>query len=186
MKVTYNAQITLTFSFLAVLILYIDQKIYPGIISTAFTLEGNRTFSFSSLESYFRLFTYVFGHRDWEHLSANLMFILLLGPALEEKFGTSTVFRMMIITALVGGIVNILFISTPLLGCSGIVFMMIILTSFANIQQGQIPLSFFLVLLLYLWKEIQGAFVDKDISQVSHVLGGICGVFFGFTKKVLK
>ena len=186
MKISYNAPVSLTFAILSILVVYIDQKIYPGIVATAFTVEGNKSFDFKSIESYFRIFTYVFGHRDWDHLSNNLMFILLLGPMLEERFGTSSVFNMMLITSLLGALVNILFFSTSLLGCSGIVFMMIILSSFANIKQGEIPMSFFFVLALYLWREIQGFFTDKDISQISHIIGGICGSVFGFTKIVLK
>lgn len=186
MRITYNAPVSLTFSIFAILVLYADQKIYPGIIQTLFTVEGNTAFNFKSPESYFRLFTYVFGHRDWTHLANNLMFILLLGPALEERFGSASVFFMILFTGVLGGLINAMFFSTSLMGASGIVFMMIILSSFANIRQGEIPISFFFVMILYLWREIRGFLTEKDISQISHIVGGVCGSIFGFTESVMK
>ena len=38
--------------------------------------------------TYVRLFTHVLGHVDWEHFIGNMMYILLLGPMLEEKYGS--------------------------------------------------------------------------------------------------
>ena len=68
-----------------------------------------------------------------------------------------------------------------LLGASGIVFMMIILTSAVNMKEGGIPLSMILVILIYLGSEIWDAFTVKDsISHLTHILGGICGAVFGF------
>ena len=34
-----------------------------------------------------RLFTHVFGHSGWDHLLGNMMYFLILGPMLEEKYG---------------------------------------------------------------------------------------------------
>ena len=61
--------------------------------------------------------------------------------------------------------------------------MMIILVSFTNVRNGEIPLTFILILVLYLLKElvlIRGA---DDVSQTAHILGGICGSMFGFTRR---
>lgn len=186
MRISYNAPVSLTFAIFAVIVLYVDQKMYPGIIQTLFTVEGNKEFKFTNPESYFRLIFYIFGHRDWTHLVNNLMFILLLGPALEERFGSSTVFMMILFTGIVGGLINAIFFSTSLMGASGIVFMMIILSSFVNIRQGEIPVSFFFVMALYLWREIESFLTEKDISQISHIVGGLCGSIFGFTEGVMK
>ena len=66
------------------------------------------------------------------------------------------------------------------MGASGIVFMMIILGSFTNIQSGQIPITFILVILIYLSKEVVSAFETDSISQFAHIVGGILGSLFGF------
>ena len=40
--------------------------------------------------TYVRLFTHVLGHAGWDHLLGNMMYILILGPMIEEKYGTGT------------------------------------------------------------------------------------------------
>jgi membrane associated rhomboid family serine protease len=130
--------------------------------------------------SYFRLFSHAMGHRDWAHLIGNFSFILLIGPILEEKYGSKKLLIMMIIAAGITGLLNSLFLSTGLLGASGIVFMFIIIGSFTNFKSGEIPLTFILVILLFLTKEVVDAFQKDSISQFAHILGGICGSVFGF------
>ena len=70
-----------------------------------------------------------------------------------------------------------IFISdVALLGASGLVFMMIILTSSVNLKDGGIPLSMILIILIYLGSEIWDAFTAHDnVSHLTHILGGVCG-----------
>jgi membrane associated rhomboid family serine protease len=73
------------------------------------------------------------------------------------------------------------------LGASGIVFMLIILSSFVNIREGSIPLTLVLVVAIYFGREIMsGLSVRDNISQLTHIAGGICGLFFGFSLKSSK
>ena len=58
--------------------------------------------------------------------------------------------------------------------------MFIILASITNLEKGTIPLTFILVVVLYLGGEIVHSFSNDDISQLTHILGGIIGSFFGF------
>jgi membrane associated rhomboid family serine protease len=109
------------------------------------------------------------------------MLILLLGPLLEERFGSTKLFGMILVTALATGLINLAVFDTGLLGASGIVFMMILLASTANIRSGAIPLTFLAVAVIYLGGEIVRA-VGKDdgISQMAHLIGGVTGAVFGF------
>jgi len=61
-----------------------------------------------------------------------------------------------------------------------VVFMMILLASFTNFSKGEIPLTFILVLILYLGRELFNAFGDDNISQFAHIVGGFIGSLFGF------
>ena len=54
--------------------------------------------------TWLRFFTHVLGHADWEHLLSNMMYFLILGPMLEEKYGTSRLITVMLATALVTGV----------------------------------------------------------------------------------
>ena len=130
---------------------------------------------------YLRLFTYVLGHAGWEHFFGNISYILILGPMIEEKYGSKKLLKMILITAVTGGILNnILFPNVALCGASGIVFMMIVLASVTSFEKGQIPLTLILVLVIYLGGEINSALTENDnISQLAHIAGGLCGAVFG-------
>ncbi|MFP4384048.1 MAG: rhomboid family intramembrane serine protease [Spirochaetia bacterium] len=180
MKIRYNAPVTLTFALAAAVILLIDQAAESFIIST-FAVPGKSGFEFSNFSDYLRILLHPLGHADWTHLLSNFAFILLLGPILEEKYGSLRVLVMMIITAFVTGILNALFFPHGLMGASGIVFMMILLISFTNIRQGEIPITFILIVLIYLAREIINSVQENTISEFAHIMGGICGSLFGFT-----
>ena len=87
---------------------------------------------------------------------------------------------MISITAFVTGVLNACFTSTGLLGASGIAFMMILLSSFTTISKNQIPLTFILIVLLYMGKEIFTGIKSNNISSMAHIVGGLCGSMFGF------
>lgn len=180
MKITYNAPVTLTFALASALILILDQITGSALTERFFSVGG--TLNWSNPVEYLRLFTHVLGHASWAHLLSNMAFILLLGPILEEKYGSANVLVMMLITAGVTGILNVLLFNTGLLGASGIVFMTILLVSFTNFRKGEIPLTFILIVVLYLAREIIAAFQDDSVSQFAHIAGGLCGSLFGFLR----
>ena len=184
MKLKYNAPATLTFALAATIVLLIDRYLMPGLIEALFTAEGSTTFRIDDVPAYVRMFTHVFGHAGWDHLLSNLTLILLLGPILEEKYGSRPVGWMIVVTALVNGLVNAFFFESSLMGSSGVAFMMILLVSFANIRAGEFPLTAILVVGLYLVKEILAIFRYDDVSQMSHIIGAACGAVFGFARTV--
>jgi rhomboid protease GluP len=180
MKIRYNAPVTLTFAFVSTIVLLLDQTIFQNLIEGLFVVPGRGGFVFTNPLSYIRLFTHIIGHADWAHLLGNFSFILLLGPVLEEKHGSASLLFMIIITALVTGILNVIIFANGLLGASGIVFMMILLMSFTNIKRGEIPLTFILIVILYLAREVISSFSTNNISEFAHIIGGIAGSLFGF------
>jgi membrane associated rhomboid family serine protease len=177
MRLQYNAPVVLTYTFVCCIILFLS-PITGGVLMNLFTVFP--TMSLTNPVDYFRLFSHALGHGDWGHLLNNFTFILLLGPMLEEKYGSTNVLTMMFLTALVTGIVNVIFFSNGLLGASGIVFMMILLSSMTNLRQGKIPLTFVLVVVLFLGKEVLNIFANNNVSESAHIIGGICGAVFGF------
>ena len=186
MRLKYNAPVTLTFALICTAIVAANQYLVPGLIDGLFTAEGSMTFKYNDIPAYTRVFSYPFGHMGWDHLLSNMTLILLLGPILEERFGSKSLVMMMFITSIVNGLINAFFFPTELVGSSGLVFMMIVLTSFNNIKKGEIPMTFLVIISLYMAREIIGAFKYDDISQISHIVGGACGSMFGFISQVLK
>ena len=132
--------------------------------------------------TYVRFFTHVLGHADWSHLIGNMMYILLLGPLLEERYGGRKILVVIILTALATGVVNyLLFPGVALCGASSICFAFILMASFTGFKNGQIPVTFILVAILYLGQEIyQGIFVSDNISNTAHLVGGLVGSVIGY------
>lgn len=180
-RIHYNSPVILTFTFLSLIVLIIGE--ITDMASTRLLFSVYRS-SPRDIFFYFRLFGHVLGHVDWEHYVNNFLIILLVGPMLEMKYGSKNMIWMIVITALVTGLLNIIFFNTALLGASGIAFMLIILSSFANIKKGSIPLTLLLVASLYIGREVvTGLTAVDNISQFAHIAGGICGCVFGFTMK---
>lgn len=186
LRISYNSPVILTFCILCLLIFVLDTYAFPklNLIQNVFTVPGNsksvNPFNFKSVFDYFKLFTHVLGHADWNHLIGNLSFILLAGPLLEERYGSPMITVMILVTAFVTGVLNVCLIPNALLGSSGIAFMLIILASFTSISKSEIPLSFILVFILFLGSEIFLRKEDSGISVLAHVAGGLCGSMFGF------
>ena len=139
------------------------------------------TYNCSPLDplGYVRLFTHIFGHSGWEHLVSNMAYILLLGPILEEKYGSKTLIE--IVANACALVNNIFFPRQALLGASGVVFAFILLSSVTSIREGEIPLTFILVALIFLGQQVyEGIFVADNISQLTHIIGGVIGAIAGF------
>ena len=181
MKVKYNSPVILSLTFAAIAVKLINDSVWTNFTYQLFALLPGM--SFLDPLTYIRIFTHVLGHSSWAHLLSNFTFILLLGPILEEKYGYKKLLLMMVVTALATGILNIILFNTGLLGASGIVFMLILLSSFANFQSGTIPLTFILVMLLFLGGELFNSSEVDNISQFAHLLGGTIGTIFGFYYK---
>ena len=129
-----------------------------------------------------RFFTHVLGHATMSHLIGNLTYILLLGPLLEEKYGSAFLLKVILLTALVTGLVNyVIFPGAGLLGASGVVFAFIILSSITGVRQGEIPLTFLLVTAIYLGQQVyEGIFLADNVANFAHIIGGLIGAGAGF------
>lgn len=178
-KLQFNAPVILMFTLLAL------GALIAGNITGGWTTHKFFSVYRSSLAdpfTYVRLFGHVLGHASWEHYMGNMVLLLVVGPPLEEKYGSWTMLWAILFTALISGIVHcIVDPTTALLGASGVVFMLIMLSSLAGMRDGAIPITLILVAIIYLGGEIVDAFTGNDsVSQLTHIVGGLCGTFLGF------
>ena len=75
----------------------------------------------------------------------------------------------------------IFFPSTALCGASGVVFAFILLSSFTNFKEGELPLTFVLVAVFFIGQQIwEGITVQDNISNMAHIVGGIIGGILGY------
>ena len=178
-KIVLNSPVVLTFTLICVIALIVG-AITKGS-STRLIFSVYRS-SLRSPMTYVRFFGHVFGHANLSHLAGNLMMILVIGPMLEERYGSGSMVVMILLTALVTGVIHfIFFTSSALLGASGVVFAMILMASITIKEDRTIPITFILVAVLYLGQQIyQGLFRKDNISQMAHIAGGAVGSAFGF------
>ena len=179
LKITFNAPITLGF----VMICFIATLL--GVISDGRitqTLFMTYHSSLTNPMTYLRFITHIFGHSGWSHFIGNASYLLLLGPMLEEKYGSKVLLEVMCITAVVTGVVNsLLFWNVGFCGASGVVFAFIILASFTGFKEGEIPLTFILVAVIFIGQQVyEGIAVQDNISNMAHIVGGIVGSVTGY------
>lgn len=179
LRISFNSPVVLTFSLvcLAALIL--------GIITGDATTRSLFSVYRSSLGdplTYFRFIGHVFGHAGWDHFIGNITMLLVVGPMLEEKYGSKNILFVILATAVITGLVNFIFFPRiMLLGASGVVFAFILLSSFTSISEGKIPLTFILVLIIYIGGQVyDGIFVKDNVSNLTHIIGGGVGSGLGY------
>lgn len=177
-RIRYNAPVILTFTLISFAVLVLGYITNNRSTETFFMVYRS---SLANSLFYLRLFTHILGHANLEHFVGNFTVILLVGPMLEEKYGSRKLLVMITLTALITGLINVIFFSSALLGASGVAFMFILLSSFANSTEGTIPLTLILVGVIYLGNEIiSGMTVNDSVSQLAHIVGGICGCGLGY------
>jgi len=174
---SYNSIVILSF-FTISFIFFILNKITHNKINKIFMLKRSSIFN---PMLYIRMITCSFCHLNFEHFRNNFSIILLIGPILEEKYGSINLLIMIVLTSIISSIIELIFTKNNALGASDIVFMLIVLSSIVNIKSGKIPITLILILLFYVVDELIKSINHKKdgISHLSHITGAICGIIFG-------
>lgn len=180
LKISYNAPVVLSFVLICCIVTLIG--VLTNNRSTEMFFSTYRS-AFTNPITYIRLVTHVFGHSGFEHFIGNAMYLLLIGPMLEEKYGSNLMIKIIVGTAVITGVIHCaLWNSYSLCGASGIVFAFILLSSFTAFKDGEIPMSFILVTALYIGKELYAGIAVRDnISNLTHIIGGIIGCIAGYS-----
>lgn len=178
-RLSFNSPVILGFTLACFIVLILDKV--TGSASTLALFSVYRS-SLASPFTYIRFFGHVLGHASWDHFFGNIMMLLVVGPLLEEKYGSANILFVILATALVTGVINFIFFPhVQLLGASGVVFAFILLASFTSIEDGKIPLTFILVALIYIGQQVyDGIFIRDNVSNLTHILGGIVGSSLGY------
>ncbi len=183
LKVSYDAPVTLTFVIIcAILFLLSTFAIKNGalnkILASPTSTAGALPFIVSQPISYLRLLLYIFGAGEGAVLITNLILIMLLGPAMEERYGSVIIGIMIFVSALFSGVLNACFCSESLVGAVPVVSMMIFLNAFMSFSKKKFPLSFAAVMILFVMLEVfSGAGAIRIIICIA---GGLCGSLFAF------
>jgi len=178
-QLDYNSPVILTYLFLSLAACFLDSLTRGKTNRLLFT---NYRSSIWNPLTYVRLFTHSIGHWDFEHLVHNFLYILLIGPMIEEKYGSIPLIVMFLITSLCISLFNLLFNNYNIAGASGNVYMLIVLSSFSNLTEGKIPLTLIFILIFYVFSEVKKSITEgnRKVYHDGHLIGAIMGIVFGF------
>ncbi len=179
MKITINSPVVLCFAAVCSAALVLGYVTGGATTRTFFSVYHS---SLLSPLTWWRFAGHVFGHAGWQHFIGNVMLILVVGPMAEEKYGSGKLFMVILATALATGIAHYVFFPHGrLLGASGIVFSLILLSSVTGAKNGGVLLTFLLVAGLYLGQQVyETFFVPGNVSHSAHIIGGVVGAAMGF------
>ena len=185
LKFVYDAPVTLTFALLAFGIFLLDTFAFKGTFSGQWLLtptvaEGFLPFSFSDFPSIVRLFLHVFGYTDPAVLICNLIFILLLGPAMEERYGSVIIGIMIFVAALFSGVLSACFCKVPACGAEPVVFMLVLLCTMMHLSRSKVSASSLAVIALFIGMLVLRKNPNGVIGVVITAAGGLCGSLFAF------
>lgn len=184
-KISFNSPVILGFTAICLVSLLLNMLTHGASNNMIFSVYRS---SLLNPLTYVRFFGHVFGHASWSHFMNNIMYILIIGPLLEEKYGKADTIMIIAVTALATGLINFIFFPhVQLLGASGVVFAFILLSSFTSFQNGKIPVTFIIVAVIYIGQQIySGVFEKNNISELTHIIGGFVGSAFGFAENKIK
>lgn len=128
---------------------------------------------------------HIFGHSGWDHFLGNVIYIAMLGPSVEDKFGTIPLAIITILSALIIGTISVIS-NTPCYGLSSVAYMWVILNTFQSDESEGLPITSIILLFVFVLPEAIAIFTKTDnIAHQNHVLGAICGLGFGIATKIL-
>ena len=86
--ISFNSPVILSFTAICFAALILDFITKGATTNTFFSVYRS---SLLSPWTYVRFIGHIFGHAGWEHFIGNIMMILVVGPLLEEKYGSSSI-----------------------------------------------------------------------------------------------
>ena len=109
-RISFNSPVILIFSFACLLVLalgYITDGLSDKLLFCVYRS------SFADPLTYFRMFGHVLGHANWEHFLGNIMMILVVGPLLEEKYGSADTLLVILVVVTILFLTSVFILPTP-------------------------------------------------------------------------
>ena len=86
-KIHYNSPVILTYFLISLVSLILGYLTNNSMTNMFFSVYRS---SLADPFTYVRLFGHVLGHGSLDHFMGNMLLLLVIGPPMEEKYGSST------------------------------------------------------------------------------------------------
>ncbi len=195
-KFVVDAHVSLVFCIACSLVFILDSSFFRGkLTESVFTCPGAKVavpaFNFKAPLDYLRMLLFCLGNGSWEEFFFSVVIILLLGPAMETRYGSGIFALMAFISILVSGVMTVCISPYAVTGSASIVFTLVILSSLQEFNRKKIPASWAGLLAvavcaqLYFNSRARNAvgFIQVmtfGIPVFIQMIAGICGSIFGF------
>ncbi len=113
-------------------------------------------------------------------LTLNIAILLLLGPRVEERYGSVLLILMFAISSFVAGILSAIFLPLSIYGLDGIAILLVLLTLFECANLKEISFNYIILLTLLLANSIVLSVQQNYYGILVHYLGSLCAGSFGF------
>ena len=128
---------------------------------------------------YIRLFGHVLGHANWEHFLNNMLLLLVVGPPMEEKYGSIPLLKGHLFTALVAGVLQCILFPHRAVGVRPASCSCLSCSPRWRASPAH-PVTMLLVAALYFGQQVYDIiFVHDNVANFMHIVGGLCGTAFG-------
>ena len=183
LKFSYDAPVTLSFVIISALLFLLSNYIIKngalaGILASPTSQAGSLPFIVKAPLSYLRLFLYVFGSDEVTNYITDILIILMLGPAMEERYGSVIIGIMLFVSALFSGVLNASFCAESLIGPVPLVCMMTFLTAFMSFSNKTVPITFIATIIAFGYLAINSGM--GALRFIICIAGGLCGSLFAF------
>ncbi|MGN0728108.1 rhomboid family intramembrane serine protease [Treponema sp.] len=191
LRAVFDSPVILVFTAVSAAFFIFDAFSSINISGLLFECHGAKSdpaFNFKSAADYARMIFYPLGFSGRPQFFMSMAFLLLLGPLLEERYGSLMLSLMLFITSLVGGVLTACLSPFSIMGAGGIVFMLVILSVLQSFIKKQVPFSWIFVFILFISFELTAVpasenfpdFLNKSVPVFIQLASGICGSLFGF------
>lgn len=188
-NILIDSYVSISFVGVSLLLVLLDFLVLKGkisrflaspLINSVDVEQGANIFNVASVKSYVQMIFYIFVPTSVNILFTDLILILLLGPTLEDRYGITVIGVMIFICALFSGVLNACFCKNSLTGPSCIVYMMIFLNIFFSLIKKKIPLSFVVIFVLLIVKDVLVPSENGIVGIIVNICGGLCGSLIAF------
>jgi membrane associated rhomboid family serine protease len=138
-----------------------------------------------------QLITYQFIHADVLHLLFNMLLFSFCAFDIEKELGTKKFVIFYLVSGFIAGLAHILYSKFPVAGASGSIWGLLMIYTFLFPNRtfeslfAKVPITIFITVLFLVEIFFLITGLDKGVSNLAHIVGGLTGLLLISTNNLL-